>query len=67
LGRNRFYIGNGRAGMEKTESALETKSVGYLEAFLYRVPKRNHTAIKQNLKKFMQWFKKNGIMLGTTS
>ena len=53
--------------MEKTESALETESVGYLEAFLYRVPKRNHTAIKQSLKKFMQWFKKNGIMLGTTS
>ncbi len=52
--------------MEKTESALETESVGYLEAFLYRVPKRNHTAIEQNLKKFMQWFKKNGIMLGTT-
>ena len=53
--------------MEKTESALETESVGYLEAFLYRVPKRNHTAIEQNLKKFMQWFKKNGIMLGTDS
>lgn len=42
---------------------METESVGYLEAFLYRVPKRNHTAIEQNLKKFMPWFKKNGIML----
>lgn len=49
--------------MEKTASALETESAGHLEVFLYRVPKKNHDAIEQNLKKFVPWFEKNGIRL----
>lgn len=49
--------------MEKTESALETEFAGHLEVFLYRVPKKNHDAIEQNLRKFVPWFKKNGIRL----
>jgi uncharacterized protein YbaA (DUF1428 family) len=34
---------------------------GHLEAFIYRVPKKNHDAIAQNLKKFVPWFDKNGV------
>ncbi|MGH9877082.1 MAG: DUF1428 family protein [Nitrososphaerales archaeon] len=49
--------------MEKTQSALESESAGHLEVFLYRVPKRNHDAIEKNLKKFVPWFKENGIRL----
>ena len=32
----------------------------YLQLFLYRVPKKNHDAIVQNLKQFVPWFKKHG-------
>ena len=32
----------------------------YLQHFLYRVPKKNHDAIVQNLKQFVPWFKKHG-------
>ncbi len=49
--------------MEKTQSALETQSGNHLEVFLYRVPKKNHDAIEKNLKKFVPWFKSNGIGL----
>ncbi|AIC15690.1 DUF1428 family protein [Nitrososphaera viennensis] len=48
----------------KTESATQetaATTTGHLEAFLYRVPKKNHDAIAQNLKKFVPWFKKNGV------
>jgi uncharacterized protein YbaA (DUF1428 family) len=48
--------------MEKTESALE-ETAGHLEVFLYRVPKKNRDAIEQNLKKFVPWFKKNGVRI----
>lgn len=32
----------------------------YLQHFIYRVPKKNHDAIVQNLKQFVPWFKKHG-------
>ncbi|MGA7543619.1 MAG: hypothetical protein WBW34_11215 [Nitrososphaeraceae archaeon] len=35
----------------------------YLTAYLYRVPKKNHDVITQNLKKFIPWFEKNGVRL----
>jgi predicted phosphoadenosine phosphosulfate sulfurtransferase len=43
------------AEMEETGS--------YLQLFLYRVPKKNHDAIVQNLKQFMLWFKKHGVRI----
>lgn len=49
--------------MKEIESALETQTAGHLEVFLYRVPKKNHDAIEQNLKKFVLWFKENGVRL----
>jgi uncharacterized protein YbaA (DUF1428 family) len=49
--------------MKKTESALETESGSHLEVFLYRAPKKNHDAIEQNLKRFVPWFKKNGVRI----
>jgi uncharacterized protein YbaA (DUF1428 family) len=39
------------------------ENIGHLETFIYRVPKRNHDAIVENLKKFMPWFKENGVRL----
>jgi uncharacterized protein YbaA (DUF1428 family) len=48
--------------MNKTESA--TQEIGsHLEAFFYRVPKKNHDAIVQNLKKFVPWFEKHGARI----
>jgi uncharacterized protein YbaA (DUF1428 family) len=48
--------------MSKNESA--TQEIGsHLEAFFYRVPKKNHDAIVQNLKKFVPWFEKNGVRI----
>ena len=45
----------------KIESAKEIEETGnYLQLFLYRVPKKNHDAIVQNLKQFVPWFKKHG-------
>jgi uncharacterized protein YbaA (DUF1428 family) len=45
----------------KIESSREIEETGnYLQQFLYRVPKRNHDAIVQNLKQFVPWFKKHG-------
>lgn len=32
----------------------------YLQHFIYRVPKKNHDTIVQNLKQFVPWFKKHG-------
>lgn len=37
------------------------KNVGHLEAFFYRVPKKNHDVIVKNLKQFVPWFEKNGV------
>jgi uncharacterized protein YbaA (DUF1428 family) len=45
----------------KIESSREIEETGnYLQQFLYRVPKKNHDAIIQNLKQFVPWFKKHG-------
>ena len=45
----------------KIESSVEIEETGnYLQHFLYRVPKKNHDAIVQNLKQFVPWFKKHG-------
>jgi len=49
--------------MERTESASEIGSAGHLEIFLYRVPTKNRDAIEKNLKKFVPWFKDNGVKL----
>ncbi|AIF84130.1 Protein of unknown function (DUF1428) [Candidatus Nitrososphaera evergladensis SR1] len=52
----------------KTESAAQkttatTSSSSHLEAFLYRVPKKNHDAVAQNLKQFVPWFEKQGVRI----
>lgn len=48
--------------MNKNESA--TKEIAsHLEAFFYRVPKKNHDAIVKNLKQFVPWFEKNGVRI----
>ena len=45
----------------KIESSLEIEKTGnYLQHFIYRVPKKNHDAIVQNLKQFIPWFEKQG-------
>ena len=45
----------------KIESSMGIEGTGnYLQLFLYRVPKKNHDAIVQNLKQFVPWFKKHG-------
>ena len=49
--------------MDKSEPSRELRTGSYLEAFLYRVPKNNHYAIAQNLKKFIQWFENNGARI----
>lgn len=43
--------------------SAKTESANHLEAFIYRVPKKNHDAIVKNLKKFMPWFEENGVGL----
>lgn len=48
--------------MSKSQSAAQEFG-GHLEAFFYRVPKKNHDAIEQNLKKFVPWFEKNGTRI----
>lgn len=47
--------------MSKSQSA--THVGGHLEAFFYRVPRKNHDAIVQNLKKFVPWFEKQGARI----
>lgn len=48
----------------KIESSMEIEETGnYLQHFIYRVPKKNHDAIVQNLRKFVPWFKKNEMRL----
>src|SRR4026207_2226848 len=49
--------------MSDTNSSKELYAGGYLAAYLYRVPKKNHNAISQNLKKFIPWFVSNGVRL----
>ena len=45
----------------KIESSMEIEDTrNYLQHFIYRVPKKNHDAIVQNLKQFVPWFKKHG-------
>ena len=45
----------------KNESTREIEETGnFLQHFLYRVPKKNHDALVQNLKQFVPWFKKHG-------
>jgi uncharacterized protein YbaA (DUF1428 family) len=45
----------------KIESASQLEETGnYLQHFIYRVPKKNHDAIVQNLKQFVPWFRKHG-------
>jgi uncharacterized protein YbaA (DUF1428 family) len=45
----------------KIESSMEIEdNRNYLQHFIYRVPKKNHDAIVQNLKQFIPWFKKHG-------
>jgi len=45
----------------KIESTMEIEETrNYLQHFLYRVPKKNHNALVQNLKQFVPWFKKHG-------
>jgi hypothetical protein len=51
ISRNLIY-----STMNSTESLGEIETGSYLEASLYRVPKKNHDAITQNLKKFILWF-----------
>ena len=48
--------------MTDTNSSKELNS-GYLATYFYRVPKKNHNAISQNLKKFIPWFVSNGVRL----
>ncbi len=51
-----------REPMNKTESA--TQEIGsHLEAFFYKVPKKNHDAVVTNLKKFVPWFNENGVRI----
>jgi uncharacterized protein YbaA (DUF1428 family) len=49
--------------MNKSESALNAQAGKHLEAFIYRVPKKNHDAVVKNLKKFIPWFEKEGVGL----
>ena len=49
--------------MADTNSSKELNAGGYLAAYFYRVPKKNHNAISQNLKKFIPWFVSNGVRL----
>ena len=45
----------------KIESASQLEETGnYLQHFIYRVPKKNHDAIVQNLKQFVPWFRRHG-------
>ena len=45
----------------KIDSTVEIEGTGnFLQHFLYRVPKKNHDALIQNLKQFVPWFKKHG-------
>ena len=45
----------------KIESSSQLEETGnYLQHFIYRVPKKNHDAIVQNLKQFVPWFRKHG-------
>jgi uncharacterized protein YbaA (DUF1428 family) len=45
----------------KIESTMEIEETrNFLQHFLYRVPKKNHDALVQNLKQFVPWFKKHG-------
>lgn len=62
MGSNTFYFIGDSIPMNEAESA--TQEIGnHLEAFFYRVPKKNHDAIERNLKKFVPWFEKHGARI----
>lgn len=48
--------------MNETESAVQGIK-NHLEAFFYRVPKKNHDAVVKNLKRFVPWFEKHGARI----
>lgn len=39
------------------------QETSHLEAFLYRVPKKNRDAVAKNLKKFVPWFEKHRVRI----
>jgi uncharacterized protein YbaA (DUF1428 family) len=49
--------------LSKPDSAAGLETGSYLQAFLYRAPKKNHDAVTQNLKKFIPWFDSNGVRI----
>lgn len=49
--------------MNKTDTSTELEVGNYLASFFYRVPKKNHDLITQNLKKFVPWFENNGVRI----
>ena len=49
--------------MTDTNSSKEVNTGDYLAVYFYKVPKQNHDAISQNLKKFIPWFESNGVRL----
>ena len=50
--------------MEKTEPSTGLEATGsYLQLLLYRVPKKNHDAIVQNLKQSVPWFNEHGVRI----
>jgi uncharacterized protein YbaA (DUF1428 family) len=59
LGRNPLNIAGGCKPMSKAESS--NKTANHIEVFFYRVPKKNRDAVAKNLKKFVPWFKANGV------
>ena len=48
--------------MNETESVRQGLN-NHLEAFFYRVPKKNHDAVVKNLKQFVPWFEKHGARI----
>ncbi len=50
--------------MERTEPSTGLEGTGsYLQLLLYRVPKKNHDAIVQNLKQSVPWFNKHEVRI----
>jgi uncharacterized protein YbaA (DUF1428 family) len=48
--------------MNKTQTATQ-EITSHLEAFFYRVPKKNNEAMAKSMKKFVPWFQKNGVRI----
>ena len=47
----------------KFNNELETENHNHIQVFFYRAPKKNYDAIVQNLKKFIPWFKEQGVRI----